>query len=151
MTDAFKRRRRRAFGSLEAVRIRLRWAYLDRAIAIRWLMATSGSPYLDCITPRYLKCRKFESSASTSLTFSSSSCSAFFFTSFTSVSAADPARDGSLLDGCDRTPIVHSSASGFRAVPGRCIQHSLPVPNFQDSCEMPVERLFVVPLPDGQN
>ncbi len=35
MTDAFRRRRRRPFGSLEAVRIRLRWAYPDQAIAIR--------------------------------------------------------------------------------------------------------------------
>ncbi len=32
MTDAFKIRRRRSFGSLEAVIIRLRWAYLDQAI-----------------------------------------------------------------------------------------------------------------------
>ncbi len=100
VTDAFKSRRRRPFGSLEAVRSGLRSANLDQAIAIRWLTAASESRSLDCITPRYLKWRTFESSASPSWTFSSSSCSAFFFTSFTSVSAADPARDGSLLD-CD--------------------------------------------------
>ncbi len=35
MTDAFRRRRRRSFDSLERVRIRLRWAYLDQAIAIK--------------------------------------------------------------------------------------------------------------------
>ncbi len=104
MTYAFKRRRRRSFGSLEALRIRLRWAYLDQAIAIRWLTATSGSPSLDCITPRYLKCRTFDSPASTSLTFSSPSCSAFFFASFTSLSAADQACDGSHLDDFDRRP-----------------------------------------------
>ncbi len=72
MIDAFKSRRRRPFGSLEAVRTRLRSAYLDQAIAIRWLTATSESPSLDCITPRYLKCTTFDSSALLILQSSSS-------------------------------------------------------------------------------
>ncbi len=49
MTDALKRRRRRTFGSLEAVRSRLRSAYMDQAIAIRELTATSRSPSLDWV------------------------------------------------------------------------------------------------------
>ncbi len=46
MTDAFKRRKAEAYGSLEAVRSRLRSAYLDQAIAIRWLTATSEPAHL---------------------------------------------------------------------------------------------------------
>ncbi len=40
MTDAFKRRRRRPFGSLEAAKSRMSSAHLDQAIAIWWLTAT---------------------------------------------------------------------------------------------------------------
>ncbi len=45
MTETLKRRR--PFGSLEALIIRMRWEYLDQAIAIHWLLfALSSSPLL---------------------------------------------------------------------------------------------------------
>ncbi len=37
--------------------------YLDQPIEIWLLTATSESPSADCITPRYLNCRTFDSSA----------------------------------------------------------------------------------------
>lgn len=69
-------------------------------------MAKSGWPQLDCTKPRYLKCRTCKSSAYPSLTLSSPSWSALFFASSTSLSAGDPACDGSLLDIFDRRPLA---------------------------------------------
>lgn len=52
MTEAFRKRMRRPFRSLECVRVCLKSAYRDHAIATRWLRATRGSPSPNCMAAR---------------------------------------------------------------------------------------------------
>ncbi len=60
---------------------------------MRWIPGARVSPSPDCLTPRFLKYRVFDKSSSPRRACFSRSCAAFLSSSFTNLSAMDPARD----------------------------------------------------------